>query len=126
VAQARSLTFIQRFQVPLRHRALPLSGNSAAVESFARSGHGGKDVLAGVLTFRLINQELGKHWGQLLFGFEEGWGQLDVFGQLLGATPRKVAPQLPPALNARQKAGLNADRNYSLIDQMLTPCSGVV
>jgi hypothetical protein len=51
VAQARSLTFIQRFQVPLRHRTPHLSGNSAAVESFARSGHGGKDGLAEVLTF---------------------------------------------------------------------------
>src|ERR1019366_696973 len=38
------------FQVPLRHRALHLSGNSAAGESFARLGHGGKDGLAGVLT----------------------------------------------------------------------------
>jgi hypothetical protein len=51
VAQARSLTLIQRFQVPLRHRIPHLSGNSAAVDSFARSAHRGKDVLAGVLTF---------------------------------------------------------------------------
>jgi uncharacterized membrane protein len=50
VAQTRSLTFIQRFQVPLRHRIPHLSGNSAAVDSFARSAHRGKDVLAGVLT----------------------------------------------------------------------------
>jgi hypothetical protein len=50
VAQARSLTFIQRFQAPLRHRTPHLSGNSAAVESFAQSGHGGKYGLAEVLT----------------------------------------------------------------------------
>jgi hypothetical protein len=33
--QACSLSFIQCFQVPLRHRATHLSGNSAAVESIA-------------------------------------------------------------------------------------------
>jgi hypothetical protein len=53
MSQTRSLTFAQPFKVPIRHRALHLSGNSAAAKSFAGSDHGGKYGVAGVLTFKL-------------------------------------------------------------------------
>jgi hypothetical protein len=48
--QTRSLPFAQGSKVPLRHRSLHVSGNSAAVESFAGSDHDGKYVFSGVLT----------------------------------------------------------------------------
>jgi hypothetical protein len=51
MGQTRSLPLAQAFKVPIRHRALHLSGNSAAVESFAGSDHGGKYAVAGILTF---------------------------------------------------------------------------
>src|SRR5208337_2652843 len=50
MGQTRSLPFAQRFNLPLGHRALQLSGNSAAVESFAGSDHRGKYGDAGVVT----------------------------------------------------------------------------
>src|SRR6202162_1629262 len=54
MGQTRALPLAQAFKVPIRHRALHVSGNSAAVESFAASDHGGKYGVAGVLTaFRL-------------------------------------------------------------------------
>jgi hypothetical protein len=49
--QTRSLPFAQGSKVPLRHRSLHVSGNSAAVESFAGSDHDGKYVFSGVLTY---------------------------------------------------------------------------
>src|SRR5208283_4016276 len=51
MGQTRSLPFAQRFNLPLGHRALQLSGNSAAVESFAGSDHRGKYGDAGVVTY---------------------------------------------------------------------------
>jgi hypothetical protein len=51
MGQTRSLPFVQGFTVPLSHPALPLSGNSAAVDSFAASGHGEKYGDAGGVTF---------------------------------------------------------------------------
>jgi hypothetical protein len=51
MAQTRSLTVAQGFNVPFGHRTLQVSGNSAAVESFAGLDHGGKYGVAGVLTF---------------------------------------------------------------------------
>src|SRR5712664_3945437 len=48
--QTRALPLVQGLKVPIRHRALHVSGNSAAVESFAASYHGGKNGVTGVLT----------------------------------------------------------------------------
>jgi ATP-dependent exoDNAse (exonuclease V) alpha subunit len=57
VGQTRSLSVTQRFQASLGHRALHVRGNSAAVESFAASGHDGKYVFDGVVTVRLPDHE---------------------------------------------------------------------
>jgi hypothetical protein len=53
MSQTRSLSVIQRFPGSLGHRALHIRGNSAAVESFAASGHDGKDADVGVFTFEI-------------------------------------------------------------------------
>src|SRR5258708_11978952 len=55
MGQTRSLPLAQAFKVPIRHRALHLSGNSAAVQSFAGSDHGEKYGVAGVVTTRSRN-----------------------------------------------------------------------
>jgi hypothetical protein len=48
--QTGSLSLAQVLKVPIRHRALHVRGNSAAVESFAGLDHGGKYGVAEVLT----------------------------------------------------------------------------
>src|SRR5258707_3649333 len=54
MGQTRSLPLAQAFKVPIRHRALHLSGNSAAVQSFAGSDHGEKYGVAGVVTLFIL------------------------------------------------------------------------
>jgi hypothetical protein len=60
MAQTRSLTVVQGFNVPFGHRTLQVSGSSTAVESFAGSVHGGKYGVAGVLTLELALDDLKK------------------------------------------------------------------
>jgi hypothetical protein len=78
VGQTRPLAIAQGLQVPIGHRALHLSGNSAAVESIAGSVQAGKDGDFRVLTLQprekrykvtdgdglylLVNPAGGKYW----------------------------------------------------------------
>src|SRR5882672_11991603 len=70
--QTRALPLVQGLKVPIRHRALHVSGNSAAVESFAASYHGGKYGVTGVLTF--LGLEIGR---------ASGWCSLELQSQYL-------------------------------------------
>jgi hypothetical protein len=63
--QTGSLSLAQVLKVPIRHRALHVRGNSAAVESFAGLDHGGKYGVAEVLTIEEPVGQLNDRWCEL-------------------------------------------------------------